>query len=221
MRHRGAPPSALVSHSKASSGSTESSKAATVTRPGTRSRTASGLPGERRSRRGCRPTTSTPTAGSGSRSQSSAAERYPVMDATSAPGSWPAESREAAQLVLDKYGPPDEACESTLVWNSRGPWKRIVAYKEFSRHNFPSPHIDAVESFLDLRVPPAKAADLCRFDGSVVVNRTRGEISARCHDEEANFLALNLAHDIIEGKRAVEDARRYYAEEFLNYRKKA
>jgi hypothetical protein len=135
--------------------------------------------------------------------------------------SWPEESREAAELVIKRYGQPHEACESTLVWNRAGPWKRIVAYREFSHHNFPAPHIDAVESFLSLNVPPEKFGELAGFDGSVVVNRTRGEISARCHDEEANFLALNLAHDIITGKRSVEDARRYYGEEFLNYRKKA
>jgi hypothetical protein len=54
----------------------------------------------------------------------------------------------------------------------------------------------------------------------VVVNRTRGELSARCHDEEANFLALNLAHDIIEGAKTVREARDYYAQEFLAARRK-
>jgi hypothetical protein len=160
-------------------------------------------------------------ASSVARSHSFAAERYPFMDATPLMGSWPAESREAAELVIKKYGQPDEATESTLMWNRRGPWKRIVAYREFSNHNFPAPHIDAIESFIDFSVPPDKVSDLNRFDGSVVVNRTRGELSARCHDEEANFLALNLAHDIIDGKRTVDDARRYYGQEFLNYRKKA
>jgi hypothetical protein len=60
-----------------------------------------------------------------------------------------------------------------------------------------------------------------RFDGSIAVYRTLGEISTRCLDEESNFLAMNLAYDIISGKRSVDDARRYYAQEFLNYRKKA
>lgn len=143
------------------------------------------------------------------------------MEITKLTQGWPEESREAAQLVVKKYGPPDEASESMLMWTKPGPWARIVAYRDFSNHNFPAPHIDAVESFLSMHVPPEKVCELASFDGSVVVNRTRGEISARCHDEEANFLALNLAHDIIEGKRSVEAARQYYAEEFLNYRKKA
>jgi hypothetical protein len=40
---------------------------------------------------------------------------------------WPKESKEAAQLVIDKYGKPDESSDSVLIWNERGPWKRIVA----------------------------------------------------------------------------------------------
>jgi hypothetical protein len=33
------------------------------------------------------------------------------------------------------------------------------------------------------------------------------EVSAWCHDEEANFLALNLMHDIVAGAKDVEQAR--------------
>lgn len=61
---------------------------------------------------------------------------------------WPEESREAAQLVLDAYGEPDEAGESQLVWHDVGPWKRMVATRTFYRHDFPVPHIDAVESVI-------------------------------------------------------------------------
>jgi hypothetical protein len=133
---------------------------------------------------------------------------------------WPEESREAAQLVIDKFGDPDEATDSVLIWDRPGPWKRIVAYRDFDSHEFPAPHNDSVESFLQHAVPSEKVSDITAFDGSVVVNRTRGELSARCHDEEANHLALNLANDIIEGRKTVQEAREYYAHEFLAYRKK-
>lgn len=132
---------------------------------------------------------------------------------------WPDESREAAQLVIDKYGEPTEATDSMLLWNDVGPWKRMVATKVFYEHAFPAPHIDAVESFIDYTVPTDKFTALAEFDGSVVVERTAGEVSARCHDEEANNLALNLMHDIVEGEKTVEEARRYYAKEFLDYRR--
>jgi hypothetical protein len=48
---------------------------------------------------------------------------------------------------------------------------------------------------------------LAEFDGSVIAERTAGEVSARCHDEHANFLALNLMHDIVTGAKNVEEAR--------------
>jgi hypothetical protein len=133
---------------------------------------------------------------------------------------WPDESREAAQLVIDRYGEPDEITESQLTWHDVGRWKRIIATKAFWKHNFPVPHIDAVESVIDYHVPVDKLTPLAEFDGSVIVERTAGEVSARCHDEEANRLALNLMHDIVTGTKTVEDARKYYAKEFLDYRRK-
>jgi hypothetical protein len=133
---------------------------------------------------------------------------------------WPEESREAAQLVIDKYGEPHESTESFLIWNQVGPWKRIIASKAFYKHDFPVPHFDSVESVLDYGVPPQYFTPLAEFDGSVMVDRTAGEVSARCHDEEANSLALNLAHDIVTGTRTVEEARQYYAKEFLDYRRR-
>lgn len=132
---------------------------------------------------------------------------------------WPQESREAAELVVQTYGEPDETTPSRLIWNRPGPWKRMVASRSFDPHHFPAPHHDSVTSVLDYRVPPERVSDLARFDGSVTVDRTVGEISARCHDEQANNLALNLAHDIVTGARSVAEAREYYATEFAGYRR--
>jgi hypothetical protein len=132
---------------------------------------------------------------------------------------WPEESREAAQLVLDNYGEPAEAGPSRLTWFDVGHWKRIEAQRTFWEHHFPAPHIDAVESFIDYHVPVEMFTPLAQFDGSVVVERTTGEVSARCHDEQANMLALNLMHDMVTGNRNAADARAYYAKEFLDARR--
>lgn len=133
---------------------------------------------------------------------------------------WPEQSREAAQLVIDKYGEPDEATATRLTWHEPGPWKRVVASRAFHKHNFPAPHNDSVEGVIDYKVPTDTVSALTAFDGSVTVERTRGELSARCHDEEANFLALNLAHDIVTGAKTADEARQYYAKEFADYRRK-
>lgn len=132
---------------------------------------------------------------------------------------WPEEAREAAQLVLDEYGEPDHATEMAMTWEGIGPWKRVVATRTFLEHNFPAPHTDSVESFIDYQVPTDVYSALAEFDGSVIVERTAGEVSARCHDLEANSLALNLMNDIVTGAKNVDEARRYYAQEFLDYRR--
>jgi hypothetical protein len=132
---------------------------------------------------------------------------------------WPEGSREAAQLVIE-HGEPDEATESALVWHRRGHWKRILATKVAYLHNFPMLYMDSVESFIDYRVPIDKFTPLAQFDGSVITERTAGEASARCHDLEANCLALNLMHDLVTGAKNVQQAREYYKKEVLDYRRK-
>ena len=121
--------------------------------------------------------------------------------------SWPDLSAEAARLVIDTYGEPHEISGTELRWFGVGPWKRIIAQRWPWEHRFPAPHHDSVESFIDLRVPVDKYSAIAEFDGSVMAERTTGELSARCHDEQANLLALNLAHEIITDRRSVDDAR--------------
>jgi hypothetical protein len=49
------------------------------------------------------------------------------------------------------------------------------------------------------------------------IDRTAGQIGARCDNEAANTLTVNLAVEIFEGRRTVEDARRFYAETIAAY----
>jgi hypothetical protein len=123
---------------------------------------------------------------------------------------WPEDSKSAVREMTDKYGGPDEVTPSQLVWNHRGPWKKSIVSRDPIHHEWPSPHEDVLEQSIDYRVPPEKLSDLGRFDGSVMVERTKGELSARCGGEAANFLAINLARDLAAGTRSVDDARRFY-----------
>ena len=104
---------------------------------------------------------------------------------------WPPMSIKAAKQTLDKYGPPNEAAASRLIWYNNGPWKRTIVYRDEVLHNFPAPHTDVIEGFIDYQVPSEKFGELAEFDGSVIVERTKGEVSARCDMEAANILALN------------------------------
>lgn len=126
--------------------------------------------------------------------------------------SWPPMSKKAAEQTLDKYGPPNEAMASRLIWYNNGPWKRTICYRDEVLHNFPAPHTDVIEQFIDYQVPADKLGELAAYDGSVIVERTKGEVSARCDMEAANILALNLMHEIVTGKIDAEKAREVYAE---------
>ncbi len=131
---------------------------------------------------------------------------------------WPEDAKEIARAVIDKYGEPNEATPSMLIWYNNGPWKKTIVYRDTHRHEFPTPHSDGLEQFIDHEIPMEKCCELSAFNGSLAFSRTRGEISSCCHDEPSNFLAINLAHDIIRDKKTFEQARRYYAQSMMKHR---
>lgn len=125
--------------------------------------------------------------------------------------SWKEKPREVAMEIISKYGLPQEALLTRLIWYKNGPWKRTVIYRKTVPHYFPTPHEDMLEQFINYKVPVHLFDNIAGYDGSVYLDRTRGEASAKCDKEEMNFLALNLVHDIVQGERSLEDARLFYA----------
>lgn len=124
---------------------------------------------------------------------------------------WLDKPKESAKRLRDYYGEPDEYSESRIIWfNTFDGWKRTVLSNEEIPHNFPAPHTDFLEQFIDYKVPVDTYSKLAEYDGSVIAERTKGELSARCGGTSMNFVAINLAHDIITGNRTVEEARQEY-----------
>lgn len=128
---------------------------------------------------------------------------------------WKAKPKEAAMKLIQKYGPPQEMTANRMIWNNAGPWKFTELVNEEIPHDFPVPHVDFLYQAIPHKVVPADADELLAYDGSVILERTKGMMAARCDKEEPNFLAINLAHDIITKKRTVEDARKFYAESMM------
>jgi hypothetical protein len=120
---------------------------------------------------------------------------------------WPAAQKKVAEQMLAKYGPPNEATPTRLFWYRNGPWKRTEITSDVVVHNWPAPHSDFLTQTIDYRVPPQLISAIAEFDGSIMVDRTRGEVSARCDSEAANVLGLNMVHEIVTGKRDVKEAR--------------
>ncbi len=123
---------------------------------------------------------------------------------------WAARPRLGAQQMLEKYGPPQQASGMALVWHDAGPFKRIKVMNLETPHDFPLPHVDYMEHTISYDVPEDKLADLLVFDGSSTINRTTGELSARCDLEAHNILTLNLDHDIVTGEKTVAEARQAF-----------
>ena len=98
-----------------------------------------------------------------------------------------------------------------------GPWKRIQVVSDVLTHDCPAPHSDYLTQWIDYRVPVELVGAITRYDGSCLIDRTAGEAAARCDSEAANIITLNLMHEIVIGKRTVEEARQVYAGNMASY----
>ena len=125
---------------------------------------------------------------------------------------WPERPRLGATMMLTKYGVPQEVSPMNLVWHNQGVFKRIMVTRQEIPHDFPKPHMDFMEHTIAYRVPADKSDEIIEYDGSVTINRTAGEMSARCDLEGHNILTLNLAHDIVVGKKDAKEARKAFGE---------
>jgi len=128
---------------------------------------------------------------------------------------WPEVTQTAAGTLLQRYGAPDEIGTEKLTWYRNGVWKRTVLHRDPVIHNFPKPYLDYLEQTIDYQVPVDKFSDLAMLSGSLVANRTKGEISSSCDSEAANFLAINIAHDVIVDRMGVEDGRYAFLDEVM------
>jgi hypothetical protein len=130
---------------------------------------------------------------------------------------WKRDHPEEVEKMSQKYGQPDEATASMVVWNNNGPCEKTIIYKEEWKHKFPKGHTDYVEQFINYKAPVDKYDDIAKYDGSIIVERTAGLMSARCDKEEMNFLAMNLANEVARGKRSLEEAREFYAKTAVEF----
>jgi len=133
------------------------------------------------------------------------------MKAEQVIASWKPAPKMAAEAMIKKYGEPAEVTSMRIIWHNNGPWKYTEIMNQETEHNFPMPHKDAMHQAVNYKVDPSKADDILEYDGSIILNRTAGMIGAICDKEPANFLAVNLAHEVATGKKSVDEARKQYA----------
>ena len=123
---------------------------------------------------------------------------------------WPPRSRTTAGLLLEKYGMPDQFDRDTLAWFNNGEWKKTVVHRVLSRRDPSGKNKDYLEQTVGYLVPADRVAELKRFNPMIEASQTAGELTFASDSESKNRLALNLAEEVVTGKRGVADARAFY-----------
>lgn len=113
---------------------------------------------------------------------------------------WPEASRRIALAMIERHGPPDRRDEDALTWLGLYRARRTVVHRSSAGEG-------AVEQVVLYRVPNDKIGELKAFDSRLTVDRGDSELSIRTDSVRANFLVLNLAHEIASGFRSASAAR--------------
>jgi hypothetical protein len=124
---------------------------------------------------------------------------------------WPRASRLVAQAMMEEYGQPAESSADALRWRNNGPFKRTVVYRVPPVYASSADDEDVLQQVISYRIPLARFAELSLFDARLKADRTRSELSFCSGSEKLNFLALNLAYDIITGEKDAAQARGFFA----------
>jgi len=122
---------------------------------------------------------------------------------------WSDYSRLQAAKLMQQYGPPDQVKHAELVWNDKGVWRKIRVWDvtPYYDSNIGAPDLEQTISY---PVLPELRGQLAALSGGLRVSSDGTELSARGVSEESNLLTLNLADEIVLGRRTPEDANRFY-----------
>lgn len=125
-------------------------------------------------------------------------------------GNWPPRSRALARLLLLKYGRPEIYDGDLLLWDEDGPWEEIEI-RPTAPAGVPGGNPgEVLKQTIFYEVPAGKLDALQRFDPRLEYDPETGLLTSFAENERLNDLALNLADEIVAGKRTPDDARSFY-----------
>ena len=122
---------------------------------------------------------------------------------------WAEPSATAARKLLAEYKLPDDVTLNHITWYDRGYWKRTVVWNQKPVYRSLR-DLYVMEQTIDYPLTTAQAAQLLAFRDCLTVDLANGELSSRSDREELNYLALNLADEIVRGSQTVAQARASY-----------
>ncbi|MFA6004257.1 MAG: hypothetical protein WC881_09330 [Elusimicrobiota bacterium] len=115
---------------------------------------------------------------------------------------WPTVPHLVSLLIMEKYGAPQVVTADKLEWYGRWPWKRIVV-----RADEP---LNPLEQVVDYYLSSDNVETLSRFPHGLRIYADKGELGACSDREELNRMALNLANDIVTGRKTPEQASKFF-----------
>jgi hypothetical protein len=131
-----------------------------------------------------------------------------LQAAQAAIGTWSDPARLSAAKLIEEYGPPDRIEVGRLVWNARGPWESTSV--EDASYYDSDGGADAITQTVPYRVPQDKVDVLKAFSDHIMISKDGTKLSARSESEALNFLAINLAEEIIKDVKEPREARQFY-----------
>jgi len=124
---------------------------------------------------------------------------------------WPAYSYRLARRMIARYGLPVDFTEDRVVWRDNGPWKRTVVYRSPPTDGLFRKTRGRLEQSVRYEFPKDRTAALTEFDRTIEADEKEGLLTARTDDETSNLLALNLADEVLRGRRTPKDAAEFRA----------
>jgi hypothetical protein len=116
---------------------------------------------------------------------------------------WPEQNMELKDRLVEKYGRPHEATSSMVIWHNNGPWVKTVLTNETGAQ--------MLRQTASFHIPAERMGEVSMYNQNITFDRARSEVTANSQREELNFLALNLAKEIVDGRMSPFEARRQYA----------
>lgn len=114
--------------------------------------------------------------------------------------------------LLKRYGRPDSATRKTRTWKNILGVSRVTVKDESILHKSPARHHDYVYSTAKIRVTPKVQRRLVNSSGSIIVDRLKGEVTARCHSVTKNAVTLSFVKDLT--KDRLNRSAGYYPREY-------
>ena len=130
----------------------------------------------------------------------------PPLRARDTIAAWPEHSRDMARVLIEEYGRPATVEKDRLTWLKKRPWKKIVVFRDPQGPGLPGILLQSVA----YEVPVARWQELSHFERGVSYDAAGRELTARSDSAPTNILALNLAYDVIRGRRSAAEATAFY-----------